>query len=117
MSIKFFGKPQWKTILNGSKNYVNAIKKTINGNIYLNEKVVKVVRKNNIIIKSQNMTKEFDKVIFATHADDTMKLIENPSGLEKAILTKCKYETNQIIVHQDYKLMPTNKKYGHHGMY
>ena len=56
------------------------------------------------------MTKEFDKVIFATHADDTMKLIESPSGLEKAILTKCKYETNQIIVHQDYKLMPTNKK-------
>ena len=53
---------------------------------------------------------EFDKVIFATHADDTMKLIENPSGLEKAILTKCKYETNQIIVHQDYKLMPANKK-------
>ena len=56
------------------------------------------------------MTKEFDKVIFATHADDTMKLIESPSGLEKAILTNCKYETNQIIVHQDYKLMPTNKK-------
>ena len=27
------------------ENYVNAIKKTINGNIYLNEKVVKVVRK------------------------------------------------------------------------
>ena len=55
------------------------------------------------------MIKEFDKVIFAT-TDDTMKLIENPSGLEKAILTKCTYETNQIIVHQDYKLMPTNKK-------
>ena len=28
--LNFFGKPQWKTILNGSKNYVNAIKKTIN---------------------------------------------------------------------------------------
>ena len=39
-----------------------------------------------------------------------MKLIESPSSLEKAILTKCKYETNQIIIHQDYKLMPTNKK-------
>ena len=109
--LSFFGKPQWKTILNGSKNYVNAITKTINGNIYINEKVVKVVRKkNNIIIKSQNMTKEFNKVIFATHADDTLKLIESPSRLEKAILTKCKYETNQIIIHQDCKLMPKNKK-------
>ena len=56
------------------------------------------------------MTKEFDKVIFATHADDTIKLIDSPTSLEKAILTKCKYETNQIIIHQDYKLMPTNKK-------
>ena len=108
--LSFFGKPQWKTILNGSKNYVNAIKKIINGKIYLNEKVVKVVRKkNNIIIKSQNLTKEFDKVIFATHADDTIKLIDNPTNLEKTILTKCKYETNHILIHQDDKLMPKNK--------
>ena len=109
--LSFFGKPQWRTILGGSKNYINAIKKKINGNIYLNEKVIEVIRrKNNIIIKSKNFTKKFDKVIFATHADDTLKLIKNPTKLEKIILSKCKYETNQILVHQDYKLMPKNRK-------
>ena len=109
--LSFFGKPQWKTILDGSKNYVNAIEKTINGKIYLCEKVLEVIRnKNNVIIKSKNFTKEFDKVIFATHADDTLKLIKNPTLLEKKILTQCKYKTNQIIIHQDDKLMPKNKK-------
>ena len=109
--LNFFGKPQWKTILNGSENYVNALKKKINGDIYINEKVIRVIRKkHNILIKSKNFTKEFDKVVFATHADDTLKLIKNPTILEKKLLAQCKYETNQIIIHQDYELMPKNKK-------
>ncbi len=109
--LNIFGKPQWKTIFNGSENYVNALKKKINGDIYINEKVKKVIRKkHNILIKSENFTKEFDKVIFATHADDTLKLIKNPTFLEQKLLAQCKYETNQIIIHQDYKLMPKNKK-------
>lgn len=109
--LSFFGKPQWKTILNGSKNYVDAIKKKINGKIYTNEKVIEVIRKkNNVIIKSKNFTKKFDKVIFATHADDTLKLMKKPTSLEKKILNKCKYENNKILVHQDNSLMPKNKK-------
>lgn len=109
--LSFFGKPQWKTILGGSKNYVYALSNKINGNIYFNEKVISVSRnKNSIIIKSKNFIKKFDKVIFATHADDTLKLIKNPSYMEKRILSLCKYESNQILVHQDIKFMPDNKK-------
>ena len=109
--LSFFGKPKWKTILGGSKNYVNAMSKKINGNIYVNEKVIDVSRKkNSIVIKSKNFTKKFDKVIFATHADDTLKLIKNPSYLENKILSLCKYESNNILVHQDIKFMPNYKK-------
>ena len=109
--LSFFGKPQWKTILGGSKNYVDALSKKINGDIYINEKVIDVrKKKNSVIIKSKNFTKKFDKVIFATHADDTLKLINNPSYLEKKILSLCKYESNHILVHQDIKLMPNNQK-------
>ncbi len=109
--LSFFGKPQWRTILGGSKNYVYALSKKINGNIYLNEKVISVRRKeNSIIIKSKSFVKKFDKVIFATHPDDTLKLIENPSYLESKILSLCKYETNHILVHQDIKFMPKRKK-------
>ena len=109
--LSFFGKPQWKTILGGSKNYVNALSKKIKGDIYFNEKVIDVRRKkNSVIVKSNNFIKKFDKVIFATHADDTLKLIKNPSYLEKKILSLCKYESNHILVHQDIKFMPNNNK-------
>ena len=109
--LSFFGKPKWKTILGGSKNYVDALSKKINGNIYINEKVIDVSRKkNSIIIKSKNFIKKFDKVIFATHSDDTLKLIKKPSYSEKKILSLCKYESNHILVHQDIKFMPNNKK-------
>ena len=40
--LSFFGKPQWKTILNGSNNYVKAMLKDIKGTVYFNEKVLAV---------------------------------------------------------------------------
>ena len=50
------------------------------GNIYVNEKVNSVTRnKNQIIIKSKNFNKVYDKVVFAVHSDDILKLITNPS--------------------------------------
>ena len=109
--LSFFGKPQWKTIKGGSKRYVNAITKRIKGEIHLNEKVLKVNRnRTNIEIISKNITKSFDKVVFATHADDTLSLLGKPFKEEINILSKFKYENNIIYVHQDERLMPSNKK-------
>jgi predicted NAD/FAD-binding protein len=109
--LSFFGKPQWRTILGGSKNYIEAIKKEIKGNILLNEKVTNVKRyRNKVKVKSKSFEKIYDKIVFATHADDTLKLLDTPSEKEIKILSLCKYENNYIHVHQDKTLMPTNKK-------
>lgn len=109
--LSFFNKPKWRTIRGGSKNYVMAMLKKINGNIYVNEKVNCVIRnKKKIIIKSKNFSKIYDKVIFAVHSDDIVKLISNPSKDEVDAFTYCKYENNKIYVHQDKKLLPINKK-------
>ncbi len=109
--LSFFGKPKWKTISGGSKNYVNVMSKKINGRILMNERVKKVVRmKKSVIIYSKNSIEEYDKVVFATHADDTLKIIDNPTVNEKKFLSNFKYENNDICVHQDEALMPKNKK-------
>ena len=52
---------------------------------------------------------DYDKVVFATHADDTLKLIEDPTELEKNILGSFKYKLNTAYLHSDTKLMPTRK--------
>ena len=81
--LKFTGKPQWRTILNGSKSYVQEFSKKIKGKILLNEQVIKVQRGRRIYVKSKNYKKYFDKVIFALHSDDILKVIEKPSKKEK----------------------------------
>ena len=108
--LSFFGKPKWKTILGGSSNYVEAMLKEIKGNIYLNEKVLDVKRKNNgVIIKSKNYEKSYDKVIFSIHSDDILKVLKEPTKEETSIFVNSKYENNKIYVHQDKNLMPNNK--------
>ena len=52
---------------------------------------------------------DYDKVVFATHADDTLKLINNPTENEKKILRNFKYKKNVAYLHNDESLMPQKK--------
>ena len=58
---------------------------------------------------SSNEYFDYDKVIFATHADETLKLIKNPTENEKKILSNFKYKKNIAYLHNDESLMPNKK--------
>ena len=108
--LSLFKKPEWRTISGGSINYINELEKRIKGKIFKNEEVIKVKRSNNKVhVHSKSFTKKYDKIIFAVHANDILKLLNNPSKKEKEIFSKYKYEENLIFVHQDESLMPRNK--------
>ena len=53
---------------------------------------------------------DYDKVILATHADEALKLIENPTEEEKNILSNFSYKENFAYIHTDEKVMPKNRK-------
>ena len=53
---------------------------------------------------------DYDKVVFATHADQTISIIKNPTDEEKNLLTKFNYKKNIALIHTDEKVMPLNKK-------
>ncbi len=108
--LNIYRRPKWLTISNGSINYVKKLEKSIVGKIFKNEKVINVERKNKkVFINSKSFSKQYDKVIFAVHGDDILKLLKQPSVKEKEIFSKYRYEVNNIIVHQDQQLMPKNK--------
>lgn len=108
--LNLFKRPEWKTISKGSENYVKKLEKSINGKIYKNEKVMKVERRNKkVYVHSKSFSKTYDKVIFAIHADDILKLLEKPSNKEKEIFSRYSYEENVVLIHQDESLMPKNK--------
>ena len=52
---------------------------------------------------------DYDQVILASHADQSLKLLENPTEQEKNILSKFKYISNLGILHTDTNLMPQKK--------
>ncbi len=110
--FKIKSRPQWYTVTGRSKVYVNKVLKTISGEYFKNYEIKSVNRGTNSVrlnYGSSNEYFDYDKVIFASHADDTLKLIENPSEDEKNILANFKYKKNTAYLHIDDNLMPKRR--------
>ena len=110
--FKIKNRPQWYTVTGRSKIYVNKILKTISGEYFKNYKINKVLRNKNGIRLYYGMSNEYfdyNHVVFATHADEAIKLIEDPSKNEKEILNSFKYKDNFAYLHNDERLMPDKK--------
>ena len=113
--INFIFRPKWRTVKGGSKQYVNKVIEKLSSDaknrLILNSKIKSVYCKNNKIeINFEESTEIFDKVIMATHPDQTIKLIKNLDEQSTDILRKFKYQKNIVYLHSDNSLMPKNKK-------
>ena len=113
--INFIFRPKWRTVKGGSKQYVNKVIEKLSSDaknrLILNSKIKSVYCKNDKIeINFKESTEIFDKVIMATHPDQTIKLIKNLDEQSTDILRKFKYQKNIVYLHSDSSLMPKNKK-------
>ena len=111
--FKIKNRPQWYTVKGRSKIYVNKILKKISGEYFKNYEIKKVYRKKDnvrLYYGSSNEYFDYDQVVFASHANDTLNLIQNPTENEKKILKSFEYKKNTAILHTDELLMPKNKK-------
>ena len=125
MPIKFFMKffqnhglfnlskrPQWYTVKNRSRQYVNKVIEKISGEHFKNYKIEKIRRISNfvrIFYGSENEYFDYDKVIIATHADEAKKMIEDKSEEEAKILGSFQYKKNLAIIHSDEVVMPQKR--------
>ncbi|MEO8760459.1 MAG: FAD-dependent oxidoreductase [Bacteroidia bacterium] len=102
---------QWYTLHNGSQSYREILIKPFREKIHKNLAAKKVERQNNkmLVHLSNGEIKEFDKVIMACHADQTLALLENPTMDEKRLLSPFKYQKNMATVHTDESVMPKTK--------
>ncbi len=109
--FNFKNRPQWKFVFGGSNEY---IKKLISLNLfkyYTNCNIVKIKRKSNIIkiFDKDNNCYTFNKLIFATHADQILPILDKPTKIELNTFAKFKYTINSAFLHTDSTLMPTSK--------
>ena len=111
--FKLKNRPQWYTVENRSKTYVDKIINQISGKHFKNYKINKVVRNDlgtKIYYGGENEFFNYDKVVISTHADEALNLIDNPTSAEKEILKNFKYRENSAIIHFDESIMPKNIK-------
>jgi predicted NAD/FAD-binding protein len=111
--FKLKKRPEWYTVSNRSKSYVNRILSKISGEHYKNYKINNVKRISTgvqVCYGGENEFFDYDKVVIATHANEALSLIENPLEEEENILSNFKYKENIAVVHTDENIMPKNKK-------
>ena len=111
--FKIKNRPQWFTVANRSKTYVDKIIDQVSGEHFKNYNINKITRNDlgvKIFYGEENEFFDYDKVVIATHADEALKIIDNPTLDEESILKKFKYRANTAVIHFDESVMPKNKK-------
>ena len=102
-------RPQWKTILGGSRVYVRAMLKRIT-DARLACPVSRVQREDNsVTITSATGAETFDAVVMACHAPTTLALLDATPD-ERRVLADFRYQSNEAILHTDVALLPRRKK-------
>ena len=100
-------RPQWQTVKGGSASYIRAIQKACPSIIWKKAQVQQVLRESDKVTVVTDRNEEvFDWVVFASHADDTLKLIQDPSADERDVLGCFDYQDNFMVVHCDTSIMP-----------
>ena len=109
--FKLKNRPQWYTVTKRSRTYVKKVTDRVSGEIFKNYKVSKIIRSDdNVRLMIGNEYLDYDHVILASHADQTLNILDDPSDQEKNILSKFSYVQNNAILHSDERLMPKRKR-------
>ena len=103
--------PQWHTVIGGSFTYVKKILDSFAGEIIQGNGAKEIIRKNGkVIVTLENKEDlQFDKVICASHADQTFRMIKDLNREEEAVLKPWNYSKNITILHTDSSFMPPSK--------
>lgn len=109
--LSFRNRPQWKTVVGGSFSYVKAFQTTFAGEIRLNAGVEKVFREDQVVRVQfiDGRSETYDRVVIATHADQALRLLGDPSADEERLLGPWEYQLNHTVLHSDASLLPPQR--------
>jgi hypothetical protein len=104
-------RPAWETVVGGSRNYVNRLTDTFADRIRLDTGVREVRRMNNevVVTDSKGHSERYDHVVLASHADQSLKMLADPSPKERNLLGAFRYSRNLAVLHTDDTFMPKRR--------
>jgi predicted NAD/FAD-binding protein len=111
--LSLANRPQWRTVVGGAHNYVDAIIEPFRHRVRTGCAVRRVERdENGVLIRSDARPdgERFDRVVLATHADTALALLEKPTAREESILGALRFQHNRATLHRDVRLLPTRRR-------
>ncbi len=110
--LGFRGRPRWRTITGGSRNYVQALTRPWRERLRLSTPVTGVYRHpDHVAVSSRGHEPErFDAVVLATHSDQALALLGDPSERERELLGAIPYQRNEAALHTDRSLLPRRRR-------
>ena len=110
--LQILDRPKWWVIKDGSNQYVKKITAEFEHKIRLSTPVQIIKRKTNSVILrfgSERQEEDFDAVVLATHSNQALRLLEEPTEKEKEILDLLPYQRNEAVLHFDDSILPKRK--------
>jgi predicted NAD/FAD-binding protein len=103
-------RPQWRTIVGGSQAYIQPLSAPFRDSIRLSSRVLSIRRfADRVEVTWPGGTESFDHVVLACHADQSLKLLSDPSPEELEVLGAMPFQENLAILHTDERLMPSRR--------
>ena len=100
----------WRTVKGGSREYVNRLVASL-PDVRLASRVTQVRRlEDRVEIVTERGAERFDQVVLATHTDQALALLEQPSVGERSVLGAIPYQANRAVLHTDELLLPRRRR-------
>lgn len=103
-----FGRFRWRSLPGGADGYVQAMLERLGGSVRLGLGARSVRRdaEGVVVGTDDDASERFDKVVVATHADQALRLLEDPSTDEERVLGAWRSTRNEAVLHTDDRFLP-----------
>ena len=104
-------RPQWRVIEGGSREYLRPLCQRFEQRIFTGCAVTRVIRQpgQTILAMADGRRLAFDQVVLATHSDQALALLDEPSPAERDVLGALPYQSNDVVLHTDTRLLPRRR--------
>ncbi|MGB7326633.1 MAG: FAD-dependent oxidoreductase [Rubripirellula sp.] len=108
--LQLTNRPQWLTIANRSRNYVEPLMRPLDDRVFLNSPVQEVRRVDGgVRLRLNNRDVDYDHVVLACHADQSLQILADANEVERNVLAGFPYQANTAILHTDESVLPRRR--------
>ncbi len=105
-------RPQWMTVVGGSRSYVEAFLREFRGKVILQGAAREISRDASgvTLVTARKEAFLFDKAVIAVHADEALGMLVDPTADEKRLLGAWEYQANETVLHTDTSFLPPSRR-------